>query len=77
MENSIAAAAFGALAYPHRLRIFRLLINSSAEGLAAGEIAERLDIPASSLSFHLSILQKAGLISSERRQRQINYSTNI
>ena len=73
MNLTDAVAALGALAQEHRLSVFRLLVQAGPDGLAAGAIAERLGIPASSLSFHLAQLSKAGLVGQERRHRSIIY----
>ena len=72
-----AIAAFSALAHPHRLKVFQILIKESPDGIPAGEIASRLGIPSSSLSFHLGHLERAGLIKSKRDQRRIVYSVDI
>ncbi len=68
--------ALGALAHEHRLALFRLLVQAGASGLAAGAIAEALDIPNSSLSFHLAHLSRAGLIRQTRQSRSLIYSTD-
>jgi DNA-binding transcriptional ArsR family regulator len=68
-----AVDALGALAQEHRLAVFRLLVQSGADGLPAGQIAERMGIPNSSLSFHLAQLLRAGLVSQERRHRSLIY----
>lgn len=73
MDAAAAIAALGALAQEHRLALFRLLVQAGDEGLPAGAIAERLEIPNSSLSFHLAQLSRAGLIGQERRHRSIIY----
>jgi len=71
-----AVAALGALAQEHRLAIFRLLVQAGADGMAAGAIAEALDVPNSSLSFHLAQLKRAGLIRQQRQHRSIIYSAD-
>ena len=76
MEHSKATDAFQALGHAHRLQIFRLLVREGDAGLAAGAIAASLDVPPSSLSFHLDRLERAGLISARRRGRQIIYTLN-
>jgi ArsR family transcriptional regulator len=68
-----AVTALGSLAQDHRLAVFRLLVQAGEEGLPAGEIAERLEVPASSLSFHLAHLTRAGLITQERQSRRLIY----
>jgi len=63
-----------ALAQASRLDIFRLLIQTGPEGLPAGQIAERLDLPAATLSFHLNQLRQAGLIDFRRDGRSLIYA---
>jgi protein-tyrosine-phosphatase/DNA-binding transcriptional ArsR family regulator len=77
METSDAAVAFAALSQETRLDLLRLLIAEGATGLPAGEIAARLDIPASTLSFHLAALERAGLTQSTRQGRQIVHAARI
>jgi DNA-binding transcriptional ArsR family regulator len=72
-----AINAFSALANEHRLAIFRLLVQAGPEGRAAGEIADKLKIPASSLSFHLAHLTRAGLTEQRRESRSLIYSANF
>lgn len=76
MESDIAVAALGALAHEHRLALFRLLVRAGDSGMPAGSIAQALDMPNSSLSFHLSQLRSAGLITQERRHRSLIYRAN-
>lgn len=77
MKPAMAVTALSALAHDHRLAIFRMLVERGPEGLAAGEIAERLDVPPSSLTFHTQALVRAGLIHQERQSRQIIYSADF
>ncbi len=74
MELKQAVVALTALAQESRLRVFRLLVPEGEAGMAAGEIAERLAIPAATLTFHLKELTYAGLIDSRREGRSIIYS---
>lgn len=74
MNTGEALAGLGALAQQTRLEVFRLLVRRGAEGLPAGAIAEALEVPASSLSFHLHQLMRAGLVTQERRSRQLIYA---
>ena len=74
MDQKRAIAALGALAQETRLELFRLLVTCGPEGLPAGVIAERLGVMPSSLSFHLQQLVHAGLITQQRRSRQLIYS---
>jgi ArsR family transcriptional regulator len=77
MEVKTAVVALTALAQESRLRVFRLLVPAGPDGLAAGEIADKLDIPAATLTFHLKELSHAGLIESEREGRSIRYSLRV
>lgn len=77
MFEETAIRSLGALAHPHRLRAFRLLLRAHPGGCAAGEIAETLGIPPSSLSFHLASLRVAGLVSSERDRRRVVYRADL
>ena len=77
MDTKQAIPALAALAQESRLAIFRLLVARGPEGLAAGEIAEKLGLPASSLSFHLAQLSHAGLILQQRQSRSLIYSVDF
>ncbi|MCO6044512.1 metalloregulator ArsR/SmtB family transcription factor [Aeoliella sp. ICT_H6.2] len=74
MEVKTAVTALAALAQESRLSIFRLLVPAGRVGMPAGEIAEALDIPPATLTFHLKELTYAGLIDSQREGRSIRYS---
>lgn len=74
MELKNAAAALSALGHAGRLSIFRLLVQAGREGVAAGEIARRLDVPPNTLSSNLNILANVGLIDSRREGRSIIYT---
>jgi DNA-binding transcriptional ArsR family regulator len=74
MEKTGAIAALAALAHDTRLDIFRLLVRIGSEGLPAGQIAERLGLPAATLSFHLSQLKQAGLVTVRRESRSLIYA---
>lgn len=76
MEISIAVSALSALAQESRLEIFRFLVQAGKNGVPAGKIAERLDLPPSTLSFHLNQLKQAGLIECRRESRTLFYSAN-
>lgn len=76
MNSESAVSALSALAQDHRLEVFRLLVRVGREGLCAGEIARKLNMPASSLSFHLTQLQQAGLVHQERAGRSLIYSAD-
>jgi DNA-binding transcriptional ArsR family regulator len=64
VETKRAIEALGALAQETRLKVFRLLVQASPGGMAAGSIAEKLNLPAATLSFHLAGLARAGLAKS-------------
>ena len=76
MESRTAVTALSALAQENRREVFRLLVQAGREGLAAGEIAERLRIAAPTLSFHLAQLKHAGLVHQRRDGRSLIYATN-
>ena len=76
MQSEYAVRSLSALAQEHRLAAFRLLVQAGDDGLAAGTLAERLDVPASSLSFHLAHLKQAGLIIQRRAGRSLIYSAD-
>ena len=77
MEATKAVAALGAVAHEHRLAVFRMLVGRGPQGLAAGEIAERLGMPPSSLTFHLQQLLHAGLVTQRRLSRQLIYAADF
>jgi DNA-binding transcriptional ArsR family regulator len=77
MKTDQAIAALGALAHEHRLAIFRALVVRGPDGLAAGQISERVGLAPSSLTFHLQLLNRAGLISQQRVGRQLIYATSF
>ena len=72
-----ALGALGALAQPTRLAVFRLLVREGPEGLPAGEVAARVGVQPATLSFHLAQLERAGLLVSRRRSRQILYAADF
>jgi DNA-binding transcriptional ArsR family regulator len=77
MEIKAAVTALAALAQESRLGIFRLLVQTGPEGLAAGKIGEALGIPPSSLSFHMKELSHAGHVTSRQESRYVIYSANF
>jgi DNA-binding transcriptional ArsR family regulator len=77
MESESAILALAALAQPTRLEVFRLLVRCEPEGRPAGEIALALAVPANTLSSHLAVLARAGLVTSERRSRSIIYRADL
>lgn len=77
MKTKQALSALAALAQPHRLAVHRWLVERAPEGAFAGEIAEYLGLPTTTLSFHLKTLQQAGLIVPEPSGRHIRYRADL
>ena len=76
MDAKLATEAFGALAQDTRLAVFRLLVEAGAEGMPAGDIARHLGTPHNTMSTHLAILARAGLVTSRRESRSIIYAAD-
>lgn len=77
METNDVVAALAALAQGTRLAVFRLLVQQGPTGLAAGEIASKLDIAPATLSFHLKELNRAGLVKPRQDGRFIYYAADF
>lgn len=77
MKNLEAIDALAALAQATRLDTFRLLVKCEPEGIPAGELARRVGVPQNTMSAHLAILVRAGLIEGERQSRTILYRAKI
>jgi len=77
MDQQQAIDTFTALAQDSRLKIYRLLVRAGPGGLPVGEISRQLDIVPSTLSGHLGVLKRSGLLSSTRHQREILYAANL
>jgi arsenate reductase len=77
MKSTEAASGFAALSQETRLDLMRLLVTEGANGLPAGDIASHLGVPASTLSFHLAALERAGLTQSTRQGRQIIHAVRM
>jgi ArsR family transcriptional regulator, arsenate/arsenite/antimonite-responsive transcriptional repressor len=77
IQSTDAIKALGALAQETRLAIFRQLVQAGPSGMAAGAIAEALDVPAPTLSFHLAQLANAGLVRSRQEGRFVYYSADF
>lgn len=73
MKEDEVVRSLAALAQPVRLQVFRALVVRGATGLTPGTMAEALNIPANTLSFHLKELAHAGLVTQERASRNIIY----
>lgn len=77
MDSEQAILAFAALAQPTRLDVFRHLMEHEPDGLPAGEIARHMAVPHNTMSTHLAILSRAGLIEAERQSRSIIYRAKL
>jgi ArsR family transcriptional regulator len=79
MKKKNVIEVLTALGHDTRMDVFRLLVRAASPvsgegGLAAGDIATRLELPAPTLSFHLKELSRAGLVTGQRRGRSIHYN---
>src|ERR1043166_2402140 len=77
MERKGAVTALAALAQETRLSIFRLLVEAGPEGVPAGRLAETLEVPGATLSFHLKELARSGLVSSRQDRQFIYYAVDF
>jgi ArsR family transcriptional regulator len=77
MEKQDVLSALSALAHETRLDVFRLLVEAGPAGLAPGGIADRLDIPAATLSFHLKELKSSGIVRRQRQGRSLLYAPDF
>ena len=77
MEIKAAVTALAALAQETRLSIYRMLVEAGPEGVAAGRIAEALEVPGATLSFHLKELARAALVSSRQEKQFIYYAVDF
>src|SRR4051794_10693983 len=77
MESENAILALAALAQSTRLEVFRLLAKHEPDGLAAGDVARALAVPQNTMSSHLSILSRAGLVTAQRVSRSIVYRVDL
>jgi DNA-binding transcriptional ArsR family regulator len=77
MDEKSAVASLSALAQSMRLRVFRALVGAGPQGLTPTALSATLDVPASTLSFHLKELMHAGLVSQERDGRNLIYRPAI
>lgn len=73
MEEQQIIRSLAALAQTHRLKVFRLLVVAGQQGLTPGALAEVLELPAATLSFHLKEMTHAGLVTQERVSRNVVY----
>jgi ArsR family transcriptional regulator len=77
MDSNEVIEALSALAQTTRLDTFRLLVSREPDGVAAGELARRIAIPQNTMSTHLAILSRAGLVRGERQSRSIIYRADL
>jgi DNA-binding transcriptional ArsR family regulator len=77
MEEQRVVRSLAALAQTYRLRVFRLLVVAGQQGLTPGALAESLELPAATLSFHLKELSNAGLVTQERVSRNVVYRASF
>jgi DNA-binding transcriptional ArsR family regulator len=77
MESEAVILALAALAQSTRLDVFRLLVKHEPKGLAAGDIAKALAVPQNTMSSHLAVLSRAGLVSARRFSRSIVYRAHL
>ena len=77
MKESHAIQALSALAHEHRMAIFKTLMREGPSGLPAGAIGERLELGGSKVSFHVGLMERAGLLRSWRVNRHIYYAVEI
>ncbi len=77
MDQQQAIECFSAMAQESRLAILKLLMRKSPDGIRVSDISAKLDIVPSTLSGHLSVLRRSGLLNSKRNQREIFYSANL
>ncbi len=77
MNDDDAIDALSALAQHTRLCAFRELVKAEPNGIAVGDLAERLRVPQNTLSTHLSILSRSGLVAAERRERSVIYRPQL
>ncbi|MDR2188457.1 MAG: helix-turn-helix domain-containing protein [Azonexus sp.] len=77
MEKDAAIAIFESLASGVRLDVYRLLVKEGLAGMVAGEIAARLAVPPTNLSFHLKALTQSGMLTVKQEGRFQRYRANM
>lgn len=77
MKSEQVVKALAALAQPTRLAVYRMLVARGPEGIAAGQVAEKLKVAPATLSFHFRALSHAGLVESRQEGRFIYYAANF
>jgi DNA-binding transcriptional ArsR family regulator len=76
METPAALSSLSALSHESRLAAFRHLVQAGPDGLAVGELRERLQVPPATLSAHLNVLRAAALVDDQREGRVIRVRAN-
>jgi ArsR family transcriptional regulator, arsenate/arsenite/antimonite-responsive transcriptional repressor len=77
MDQERAIEGFAALAHASRMGIVKLLVRQGPTGLRVSNISQCLNITPSTLSGHLAVLRRAGLIKARRQAREIHYSADL
>ena len=77
MDMTAATHSLSALAHEGRLAVFRLLVKAGPDGMAAGDIAKKLDTAPNTMSAQLLILSTAGLVHARRDGRSIIYAVDF
>jgi ArsR family transcriptional regulator len=77
MDEDSAITTLAALAQSTRVAVFRLLVTHEPNGLPAGEVARQISVPHNTMSAHLGVLTRAGLVKAERHSRSITYRANL
>ena len=77
MESTETIDALAALAQTTRLETFRLLVRREPDGAPAGELARLLGVPQSTMSTHLGVLSRCGLVIAERQSRSMLYRADL
>lgn len=77
MKPAQVVKALSALAQPTRLAVYRLLVTAGPEGMAAGQIAEKVKASPATMSFHFKTLSHAGLVESRQEGRFVYYAANF
>lgn len=77
MDEFGASRAFAALSQPVRLAVFRLLVKIGSDGMRAGDIAQELSVRQNTMSTHLAVLSRAGLLTFRREGREIIYCADL
>ena len=71
MREQQAADSLAALGNRTRLRLYRFLVRAGDDGLNVGDLQRLLEVPPSTLAHHLAALARAGLVTQERRGREV------